>query len=482
MSLNCIVALSNNYGIGFNNTLPWNIPEDLAHFRALTFDNVVVMGRKTYDSLPDKHRPLKNRFNIVVTSGSVNNNNTSDNTSDNTTSDTATNVLFKDLDNVKIIIKELIKENKHVFIIGGDQLYKHFANTYDTMYITYIDKKYECDTYFTPPSFKYSLTSYSEAKPLQIQDDDQNVTYRFLTYKKTILYITDTYHCDTVYKGLAMKILSSGSKREDRTGTGTISHFGNMIEFDISEYVPVLTTKKLFWKSVIKELLWFLRGDTDATILNNQGVTIWNGNSSKEAQANLGLGHLKEGDCGANYSFQWKHFGAVYGTCDDDYTGQGVDQITYIETLLKTDKHSRRIFLSGWNPVDLNKTVLPPCHVSCQFYVDNNDNLSCHMYQRSCDVFLGLPFNILSYTVLTYILATRCNLKPARLCISIGDTHIYNDHVTQIKEQLQRPSFSMPKLVVSDTIKSKDWKDITIDDFDLIGYFCNPAIKAKMSV
>lgn len=472
MSLNCIVALSNNYGIGFNNTLPWNVPEDLAHFRELTTNNVVVMGRKTYDSLPEKHRPLKNRFNIVVTSGAT------------SSAATAANVLFKDLDDVKIIIKRLIKENKHVFIIGGDQLYKQFADTYDTMHITYIDKKYECDTYFTPPSFKYSLTSYSEAKPIQIQDDDATAipTYRFLTYKKTTLYITDTYHCDTVYKGLAMKILSYGSKREDRTGTGTISHFGNMIEFDISEYVPALTTKKLFWKSVIKELLWFLRGDTDATILNNQGVTIWKGNSSKEAQANLGLGHLKEGDCGANYSFQWKHFGATYGTCDDDYTGQGVDQIAYIENLLKTDKHSRRIFLSGWNPADLAKTVLPPCHVSCQFYVDNDDNLSCHMYQRSCDVFLGLPFNILSYTVLTYILAARCNLKPARLCISIGDTHIYNDHITQIREQLQRPSFSMPKLVVSDTIKSKDWNDITIDDFDLIGYFCNPAIKAKMSV
>jgi dihydrofolate reductase/thymidylate synthase len=467
MSLNCIVAVSNNYGIGLNNTLPWNISEDLAHFKELTTNNVVVMGRKTFDSLPDKHKPLKNRINIVVTRGAA--------------SGALTNVLFDNLENVKIIIKKLIKENMHVFIIGGDQIYKQFIDTYDNIYITYIDKKYECDTYFTPPSFKYSLTSYSEAKPMQIQDDIIT-TYRFLTYKKTTLYITDSYHCDTVYKSLSMKILSYGSKKEDRTGTGTISHFGNMIEFDISEYVPALTTKKLFWKSVIKELLWFLRGDTDATILNNQGVNIWKGNSSKEAQYNLGLGHLKEGDCGANYSFQWKHFGATYGTCNDDYTGQGIDQIAYIENLLKTDKHSRRIFLSGWNPPDLSKTVLPPCHVSCQFYVDNNDNLSCHMYQRSCDVFLGLPFNILSYTVLTYILAVRCNLKPARLCISIGDTHIYNDHIVQIKEQLQKPSFSMPRLVINNAIKSKEWKDITIDDFDLIGYFCNPAIKAKMSV
>jgi len=449
--------------------LPWNIKEDLEHFKELTQNNVVVMGRKTFDSLPDKNRPLKNRINVVITNDvKLIGKNTS-------------TLIFEDMNTTKIIISRFIKENKKVFIIGGEEIYTHFIDTYDNMYITFIEKKYECDSFMTPPSFKYSLTSYSDPK-YALVEDGENITFRFLTYKKTGLYIHDSYHCDSVYKSLAMKILTQGSKKEDRTGTGTISHFGNMIEFDISKSVPALTTKKIFWNSVIEELLWFLRGDTDATILNNKGVGIWKGNSSKEAQDKLGLGHLKEGDCGANYSFQWKHFGAEYKTCNDDYKGQGVDQIAYIENLLKNDKHSRRIFMSGWNPKDLNNTVLPPCHVSCQFYVDNDDNLSCQMYQRSCDVFLGLPFNILSYAILTYILAIRCNLKPAKLCISLGDTHIYSDHVEKIKEQLQRKSFSMPKLVIDEDIKNKDWKDITIDDFSLVGYFCNPAIKAKMSV
>lgn len=469
MSLNCIVACCSNYGIGFQNKIPWNIKQDLIHFKELTQDNVVVMGRETYESLPDINRPLKNRVNVVITN-------------DKKLIGKNTNTLmFLDMITTEAIIARFIKENIKVFVIGGEQIYKYFKDSYDKMYITFIDKKYECDSFFTPPSFKYSLTSHSEAKSVLTENGD-NIKFRFLTYEKTGMFIHDSYHCDSVYKSLAMKILTQGSKKEDRTGTGTISHFGNMIEFDISRYVPALTTKKIFWNSVVEELLWFLRGDTDATILNNKGVGIWKGNSSKEAQEKLGLVHLKEGDCGANYSFQWKHFGAEYKTCDDDYTGQGVDQIAYIENLLKTDKHSRRIFMSGWNPKDLNKTVLPPCHVSCQFYVDNDDNLSCQMYQRSCDVFLGLPFNILSYAILTHILAIRCNLKPDKLCISLGDTHIYNDHVEKIKEQLQRNSFSMPKLKIDDAIKSKDWKDITIEDFEMVGYFCNPAIKAKMSV
>merc|ERR1712070_1286635 len=156
------------------------------------------------------------------------------------------------------------------------------------------------------------------------------------------------------------------------------------------------------------------------------------GNSTREFLDNVGLNHLKEGDCGANYSFQWRHFGGKYVDSETTYDGEGVDQVKYVEELLKTDPMSRRIFLSAWNPVDLTHTVLPPCHVSVQFYVENRedgDYLSCHMYQRSCDVFLGLPWNIFSYTVLTYILAKKCNMYPSELIISIGDAHIYSDHM-----------------------------------------------------
>lgn len=465
MPLSCIFACDEAYGIGKNNKLPWSIPDDLKYFKEITNGATVVMGRKTYDSLPNSVKPLPGRQNIVLTNDQ--------------TLIASNNDLYKSLSEVESLIK--MNKDKQIFIIGGSELYKRFNDNYDIMYITQIYRKYNCDVFINPPSFKYEIESFSPK--LSFTDFDEKTTYyRFIKLRKKHDFLTDTYHCDNVYKSLATRVLYNGSKRPDRTGTGTISHFGNMIEFDISKHVPVLTTKKLFWKSVVKELLWFLRGDTNAENLKKEGVNIWNGNSTKEAQEKLGLGHLQEGDCGANYSFQWRHFGAEYKTCNDDYTNQGVDQVEYILNALKNDKYSRRIFLSGWNPSDLKKTVLPPCHVSCQFYVDNDDNLSCHMYQRSCDVFLGLPFNILSYAIFTYILAKKTNLKPSKLVMSIGDTHIYNDHVEQINKQLSRNSLSQCKLELDDSIIDKKWEDITINDFDLIGYFSHSLIKAKMSV
>tara|TARA_Y100000389_G_scaffold81378_1_gene77924 strand:- start:21 stop:1418 length:1398 start_codon:yes stop_codon:yes gene_type:complete len=465
MPLSCIFACDESYGIGKNNALPWSIPDDLKYFKEITKGATVIMGRKTYDSLPNSVKPLPDRQNIVLTN--------------NQNLISSNNRLYRSFLDIEDFIKT--NKNNNVFIIGGSKLYKKFNDFYDSIFVTQIYRKYDCDVFIDQPSFKYEIESFSPK--LSFVDFDNKITqYRFIKLKKANNFLSDIYHCDNVYKSLATCILYNGSKRPDRTGTGTISHFGNMIEFDISKHVPVLTTKKLFWKSVVKELLWFLRGDTNAENLKKEGVNIWNGNSTKEAQEKLGLGHLQEGDCGANYSFQWRHFGAEYKTCNDNYTNLGIDQVEYILYALKNDKYSRRIFLSGWNPSDLNKTVLPPCHVSCQFYVDNDDNISCHMYQRSCDVFLGLPFNILSYTIFTYILAKKTNLKPGKLVMSIGDTHIYNDHVEQINEQLSRTSLSQCKLELDDSIIDKDWKDITIDDFDLIGYFSHPTIKAKMSV
>lgn len=465
MSLNCIVAFDSNYGISKNGKIPWYINEDLKHFKNITLNHVVVMGRKTFDSLPDSFKPLPNRINMVIT----NNDNLINCNKYNDTQ-------FDNLYNTKDKINTFIKNGHHVFVIGGSDIYNYFQDSYDNMFITHIDKNFECDNSIKPPSFKYSLVYYSK------KFISNNIKYRFLEYKKTTSYITDKYNHDVVYRSLVNKIMNNGESRNDRTSIGTISVFGNMIEFDISEYIPALSSKKLFWKSVIKELLWFLRGDTDAKILDNQGVKIWNGNSSKEAQNNLGLSHLEEGDCGPNYSFQWRHFGAEYKTCHDNYDNKGFDQIQYIENLLQNDKFSRRIILNGWNPTDLKKTVLPCCHVMSQYYVDNDNNLSCHMYQRSCDVFLGLPFNIFSYAILTHILAIRNNLKPKKLVISIGDTHIYKNHMNQVIQQLKNNIYSMSKIDINERIKDIPIEDITIDDFDIVGYFSNKSIPAPMAV
>jgi thymidylate synthase len=215
---------------------------------------------------------------------------------------------------------------------------------------------------------------------------------------------------ESEYLLLLKKTLEKGQERNDRTGVGTFSIFGEQLKFDISSSIPLLTTKKIGWKSIIHELLWFLRGDTNANNLKEVGVNIWNGNTTREFLDSRGLTEYPVGDIGAGYGFQWRHSGAEYKTCNDDYTGQGFDQILYIINELKTNPTSRRLYMTAWNPSFLNKMALPPCHVSAQFYVDidkvtNEQYLSCHMYQRSVDEFLGLPYNIFSYAVLTYIFA-----------------------------------------------------------------------------
>lgn len=291
---------------------------------------------------------------------------------------------------------------------------------------------------------------------------------------------------EEVYLALLRKILANGKERVDRTGTGTISLFGEQLRFDVSNSVPILTTKFVPWKAVIKELLWFIKGQTDARILQGQGVHIWDGNTSREFLDHRGLGHLPEGDIGAGYGFQWRHASAQYKTCNDDYTGQGVDQLATIIGQLKNDPFSRRIFMTSWNAAQLEDMALPPCHVSVQFYVDQSSDgvkhLSAHMYQRSVDCFLGLPFNILSYTTLLYILAAQCGMQPKELIISTGDTHIYKDHIEQVQEQLSRAPFELPKLMLSEEVKQLPINDLTISHFNIPDYKYHPAIKAKMSV
>ena len=293
-------------------------------------------------------------------------------------------------------------------------------------------------------------------------------------------------HQENQYLQLLEKILEKGKYREERTGTGTFSIFGEQLSFDISESIPVLTTKFVPWKSCIRELLWFLSGKTDATILQNQGVKIWDGNTSREFLDKRGLYDFPEGDVGATYGHCWRHFGATYTTCKDDYTGKGFDQIQYIINELKNNPTSRRIFMSSWNPVALDKMALPPCHVSAQFYVEVDENgrklLSCQMYQRSVDTFLGCPWNIMSYAVLTYILAKITDMHPYKLIMCLGDVHIYSNHVEQVREQLKRKPYPFPTLVLSDEIKNRNIGDLSIDDFQLIDYYHHPAIKAIMAI
>uniref|UniRef100_T1IL89 Thymidylate synthase n=1 Tax=Strigamia maritima TaxID=126957 RepID=T1IL89_STRMM len=287
-------------------------------------------------------------------------------------------------------------------------------------------------------------------------------------------------HCEYKYLDQLQEILDHGSVREDRTKTGTLSLFGMQARYNLrNNEFPLLTTKRVFWRGVVEELLWFIKGSTDTKELNSKGVNIWNGNSSREFLDQVGLNSNPEGDVGPVYGFQWRHFGAKYKGANADYTQQGFDQLEHVIDLIRNNPFDRGIIMSSWNPSDLSKMALRPCHVLAQFYVSEGE-LSCQLYQRSADMGLGVPFNIASYSLLTCILAHVTNLKPGDFIHSLGDAHVYLNHVDAIKEQLSRTPRSFPKLFIDRVFNNID--EFVAADIRLVGYKPHPVIKMDMAV
>ncbi|BEI81253.1 hypothetical protein CcaverHIS002_0204130 [Cutaneotrichosporon cavernicola] len=296
-------------------------------------------------------------------------------------------------------------------------------------------------------------------------------------------------HEEYQYLDLIERIIATGQARPDRTGTGTLALFAPpSLRFDLTKGFPLLTTKRVFWRGVVEELLWFVAGCTDARVLQERGVHIWDGNGSREFLDRVGLGHRREGDLGPVYGFQWRHFGAEYGTCEDDYAGKGVDQLAEVVRKIKENPTDRRIIMSAWNPSDLPVMALPPCHMFCQFYVtlpespDARPKLSCLMYQRSCDVGLGVPFNIASYALLTHMIAFVTGCDAHEFILQMGDAHVYRDHVEPLKTQLEREPRPFPTLKIARTLgEIKDIDGFRADDFVVEGYKPMGKIEMKMS-
>ena len=282
------------------------------------------------------------------------------------------------------------------------------------------------------------------------------------------------------YINLIKHILENGISKDDRTGVGTLSIFSYNMTFNLRESFPLLTTKKVYWKGVVEELLWFISGSTNSNVLKEKGVKIWEGNSSREFLDSRGLSHYYQGDIGAGYCFQWRHFGAKYTNMYDSYEGQGVDQLKDVIYKIKNTPDDRRIIMSAWNPTDLDKMALPPCHIFVQFWVDSNKKeLHSQMYQRSCDVGLGVPFNIASYAILTCIIAKLCDLTPGDFHYCMGDTHIYKNHIDAMKLQITRDPYYFPKINIKDIT---DIDNIKFDDIELIDYKYYENIKMNMAV
>lgn len=286
-------------------------------------------------------------------------------------------------------------------------------------------------------------------------------------------------HGEYQYLNSVREILANGVFRKDRTGVNTLSVFGDHARYSLRDQFPLLTTKKVFWRAVVHELLWFIRGCTDSNQLSSEGIKIWEANGSKEFLERVGLGHREQGDLGPVYGFQWRHFGATYKDCKTDYSGQGVDQLKEVIRQIRDTPDSRRIIMTAWNPTDLPLMALPPCHLMCQFFVANGE-LSCQLYQRSGDMGLGVPFNIASYSLLTYMLAHVTKLKPGDFIHTLGDAHVYMNHVEPLKLQLQRTPRPFPKLHITRDVHDID--DFTVRDFILEGYHPHPTIKMDMAV
>jgi len=261
------------------------------------------------------------------------------------------------------------------------------------------------------------------------------------------------------YHDLMRHVLENGTKKEDRTGTGTLSVFGHQMRFDLSEGFPMITTKKLHLKSIIHELIWFLAGDTNTKYLTENGVRIWN----EWADEN--------GDLGPVYGHQWRSWPAQDGST--------IDQISNLIERIKTDPDCRRLIVSAWNVGEIPKMALPPCHCFFQFYVADG-KLSCQLYQRSADIFLGVPFNIASYALLTLMVAQVCGLKPGDFVHTFGDAHLYTNHLDQAREQLSRDFFAPPEMKINPDVK--DIFDFKFEDFELVGYEAHPHIKGAVAV
>nr|CAB3267404.1 thymidylate synthase-like [Phallusia mammillata] len=286
-------------------------------------------------------------------------------------------------------------------------------------------------------------------------------------------------HDESKYLDLIRQIMKHGNIKGDRTGTGTKSIFGAQMRFSLRDSFPLLTTKRVFFRGLAEELLWFIRGSTSAKELSDKNVHIWDANGSREFLDGLGLTDREEFDLGPIYGFQWRHFGAEYKTMHDDYTGHGVDQLQQVIDKIRNNPDDRRIIMCAWNPRDLHKMALPPCHALCQFYVCNGE-LSCQLYQRSGDMGLGVPFNIASYALLTCMIAHITGLKCGDFVHTLGDAHVYLNHIEPLNKQLQRKPKPFPKLRFAREVKCID--DFTMDDFIIEDYHPHPKIAMKMAV
>jgi len=540
--LNIVVAYTfNKQGIGKNGELPWNIPEDMAHFKHITTSkeanqfNIVVMGRKTWESIPNSYRPLENRFNIILSNdekyrveqntnhkcGTINKNN---NTGVYFT--TWDNFITTDYLQVEDNFNKLYCNNEpHIinkfnyYIIGGEQIYKQALNTklnikiHATEIYPINKKEIECDTFFpnvlnltkdkernidnnTDTNNTGTNTIITNVSPFHTSKskdiNGNNYLYRFITYNIQNNYRLDEFPFKSEednYLELMRTILYSGASSDDRTGVGTLSIFGSMLKYNLRDTLPLCTTKRMFFRAIFEELMFYLSGKTDNKLLQEKNIHVWDGNTTREFLDKRGLNDYEEGDLGQTYGFNFRHFGAEYKGCSYDYgagtdKSVGYDQLANVIHLIKNEPGSRRIIIDLWDCTSIHKAALPSCLCKYQFNVNTEKKeLNLAIYLRSSDFFLANNWNSTCGALFVHLL---CNLEgidltPGDLTVFIADAHLYKTHQEQVKLNLERTPLPFPKLLIKGD-KKKDISEFKFEDLDLIGYKAYSNIKAEMAV
>ncbi|PXF46514.1 putative bifunctional dihydrofolate reductase-thymidylate synthase [Gracilariopsis chorda] len=468
-----VAVCKQNQGIGYQGQLPWpRLSQDMRYFKDTTMGAAVLMGSTTYQSIPPKSRPLPGRLNIVLSSKPRNELKYPDSV-----------LVAGSLSAAALLLKA--RGIRVVYIIGGESVYREALKSpqwSSRVYFTEIDTVFESDRCF-PFEMEAGDSPFA---PISISADitENGVTYRMKEYTRSpkmdspMSSEAALRHEEYQYLDLVRRIINGGARKGDRTGTGTLSVFGAQMRFNLRRSFPLLTTKRVFWRGVAEELFWLIRGSTNANELSDKGIHIWDGNGSREFLNSRGFTEREIGDLGPVYGFQWRHFGAEYSDMGADYNGKGVDQLQSVINTIKSNPNDRRILLCAWNPASMDKMALPPCHLLAQFYVANGE-LSCQMYQRSCDMGLGVPFNIASYSLLTCLIAKVTGLVPGDFVHVLGDAHVYLNHIEALREQLTRSPNPFPTL----TIRNRDRiEDFRFEDLTLENYTPHKSIAMKMAV
>lgn len=487
--INLIVATDINGGIAkYDENLghciiPWNIQEDYNYFLDVTkwnvkqYKNVVIMGKNTWIDIIRKQSPqkcgLNGRINIIVSS---------------TLSEVISeNEIYISNSLASAILLANEKTKGDIFICGGAKIYEEALKTLplEYVYVSRIQSDYNCNIFFPMLAESYVL---QRSQTFSVKDKiiKENVDIIFNIYGPMLDFINLN---ESAYLNLLNEIIKLGNVKKGRNGI-TYSSFGKSLEFDLQKGFPLLTTKKVFFRGIFEELIFFLKGNTNTNHLVDIGVNIWKDNTSRTFLDSRGLKY-EIGDMGPMYGFNLRHYGAEYTGMATDYTGMGFDQLQYCMDLLKTDPFSRRIMMTTFNPTIADKGVLHPCHgIMIMFNVSILEEkflLSCHMSQRSADTICGIPFNIASYALLLHLLCETLNtdvnyqgkrFAPGLLIMALGDVHVYDEHYTQCIRQILRVPTVFPKLIFNRQVK--EITDFKFTDVELRDYNCYPGIIAKM--